>query len=297
MNGFVSSLCDMDSIAIPEEMLDMRIDEQAVENELSSLSLRYAAESTVNSAAPGDTVFCRADNGSYPDGRTIILYTGVSIPGAEAAAAAVVGRSTGDVFTAALSGRDASLTVEKIIRRTPVEINDGLIASIGIDGVSTVDEYRSLLCKKALENLRLERVKEITRYIMDEMVSRSTFIYDEGEMDTQVKLAWDDFTRQYAEMGMELDASFEDIKDSVVFQIKQEMLAKAFCESRGIEVDKSAIEADADQMVEMMTLMGEDVPDRAELVDEAYAGACLNHVFDYIDGVIAEKMGGSNGSC
>ena len=296
MNGFVSSLCDIDGIAIPEEMLDIRVDEQAVEEELSRLSLRYAKESAVDSAAPGDIVYCRADKDSYPDGRTIILYTGVSIPGAEAAAEAAIGRSVGDTFSAPLSGRDAALTIEKITRRTPVEINDVLIASMGIEGVSTVDGYRSYLRKKFFDNLRLERSKEIIRYIMDEMVSRSAFVYDEDEMDKQVQRAWEDFTGQYAEMGMELDATPDDIRESVVYQAKQEMLGKAFCESRGITVDRSGIEADADQMLEMMRLMGEEVPDKDELLEQAYSGACLNHLFDYIDGMIAGKMGGSNGN-
>lgn len=45
MNGTVTKLCDIDSIAIPEPMLELHVDEQRVEEELQQLSLRYAKES------------------------------------------------------------------------------------------------------------------------------------------------------------------------------------------------------------------------------------------------------------
>lgn len=44
MNGFVTKLCDIDSIEIPKEMLEIHVDEQQLEEELSALSLRYAKE-------------------------------------------------------------------------------------------------------------------------------------------------------------------------------------------------------------------------------------------------------------
>ena len=83
MKGFVTKLCDIDSIEIPKEMLEIRVDEQQLEEKLSALSLRYAKEEPTETAQAGDTVFCQADRESYPDGRTILLYTSVPLPGAE----------------------------------------------------------------------------------------------------------------------------------------------------------------------------------------------------------------------
>lgn len=47
MNGSVSRLCDIDSIVIPEDMLDVKVDEARIEEEIKALALRYANESQV----------------------------------------------------------------------------------------------------------------------------------------------------------------------------------------------------------------------------------------------------------
>ena len=119
MKGSVSKLCDVDRIAIPEELLEVKIDEACVEDGLKALSLRYAAETAADTVEAGDIVHCRADKAAYPDGRTVLLFTGTEIPGAEAAAANAIGKRVGDVFAAQLLEKNAELCVEKIVRRIP----------------------------------------------------------------------------------------------------------------------------------------------------------------------------------
>lgn len=119
INGSVSKLYDIDSIAIPAELLALCVDEQQVEQSVRQPALRYASEAPADAVQPGDVVRCRADAASYPDGRTILLFPGMALPGAEAAEQAVLGRGVGDEFSAPLCGRNAVLTVEGITRRTP----------------------------------------------------------------------------------------------------------------------------------------------------------------------------------
>ena len=295
MNGTVTKLCDIDSIAIPEPMLEMHVDEQRVEEELQQLSLRYAKESATQSVAAGDIVYARADKDSYPDGRTILLYTGMAVPGAEAASKAALGLAVGAAFTAALADKTVTLTIEKIVHRTPVEVNDALIASIGIDGVTTVDGYRTYLREKAMADLQMERSKEIIRYLMDQMAAGSTFVYDEAAMDAYIQSNMEDFAAECDEEDM--DVSPEEIRESVIAQAKQGWMAEAFCQSRGIVLDEAMIEQQADQMQEMMSLMGEKVPERAELLDMVRQGEAMNHLFEYIDTIVEQKLGGSNGNC
>ena len=44
MKGYVTKLCDIDSIGIPDEMLEVHIDKERIENQIAALSLRYANE-------------------------------------------------------------------------------------------------------------------------------------------------------------------------------------------------------------------------------------------------------------
>lgn len=294
MKGFVTKLCDIDSIEIPKEMLDIHVDEQQVEAELSALSLRYAKEEPAETAQTGDVLFCRADRESYPDDRTILLYTSVPLPGAEDAAKLALGKETGDCFTAKLAGKNVTLTVEKIVRRTPVAVNDDLIAQLGIAGVATVEDYRNYLRNKAQKDLELESSKAVVRYILEQMEAGSTFEYDRQEMDAYIRKNMEQYLRESQEAGFE--ESPEELREAVLAQEKQNWMVEAFCKSRGIEIDRAEAEAQADQMLEMMQLTGEPVPDREELVEMELQNACFDGLMGYIEKMLEKKTGGSHGN-
>lgn len=42
MKGYVTKLCDVDSIQFPAELLQTHVDTQLIEKEINALSLRYA---------------------------------------------------------------------------------------------------------------------------------------------------------------------------------------------------------------------------------------------------------------
>lgn len=294
MNGSVSRLCDIDSIAIPADMLEISVNEQDVEDGVKALAMRYAAESEAGTAERGDVVHCRADETAYPDGRTVLIFTGIEMPCAEEAAKAAIGKKPGDVFETQLAGKTVKLTVEKIIRRTPVEVNDALIASIGIDGVATVEEYKNHLREKALADVSLEKHKMASIYLLDKLIDGSEYSYDEAEFEEFFRQNLSAYSAEDEMMGMQADP--DELRQSALRQQKQCWAAEAFCKSRGIEIDKAAAEADADQMKEMMELMGEEVPPHEELVEMALQSAYFDALFGYMDGIIEKRIGGSNGN-
>lgn len=293
MNGFVSNLYDIDSIVIPEEMLNISVDEQRVEDEVGTLALRYAKEEFVDQAEKGDLVYCQADKETYPDGRTILVYTGVAMPGAEKAAEAVLGSKAGDTVKTEIAGKALELTIEKILRRTPVEVTDELVAGIGIEGVTTLDEYRKHVSDKIKEDIMLENEKAIVRYYLDQMTENSTYVYDEKEMEDYIKTMTERYMKEAETMGEPEDMDDfldpEYMKESITAQAKQGWMAEAFCKSKDIEIDRAAIEEDADKTIEMMELMGEEVPDRSEIVEMTLNNAYFDGLFAYINKLIEEK--------
>ncbi len=289
MKGYVTKLCDVDSIEIPEEMLAVHVDAERIEAEINALSLRYADEISAIICAEGDIVRCKADEESYPDKRTIILFTGAALPAADAAAKAAVGKKLGESFKTELAGKPVTLTVSKITRRSPVEVNDALIASIGIEGVSTVEGYRAYLTAKATEDANMENSKAIMRYIMEQMISTSEFEYDEAAMTAAVEQA----KVELAAMPMEGYApTDEELAESVMFQHKQGWVAEEFCRRHGIKIDEENVKQQAEQLGQMMELMGETVPDEAELLDMARTEACLTPLFEHLNNIIMQKIGG-----
>lgn len=298
MNGVVNRLCDIDSIAIPEELLKITVDEQQIDREVKQLALRYAKETQVDSVSRGDQVYAKADPKSYPDGRTILIYTGLQMPGAEAAAAALIGRHTGEKIETVLNEKTVTLTIEKIIHRTPAAVTDELAAGMGLEGVSDLESYRTYLRDKMAADQQMEKEKEITRYILDQMVKNSTFSYDEAEMEAHVQAQMEQYQQEAEQYGEELeDMSQDEMKEGIIAQEKQTWIVKAFCESKSINVDTSSAEEDADRMIEMMQLIGEEVPDREEMIELAVQDAYFGALLEYIDKMVKQKKGGSHGNC
>lgn len=294
MNGKVDKLYDIDSIVIPEELLNVSVDEQRIDDEVGMLSLRYARESLADTAAESDLVYAKADPESYPDGRTILLYTAMDMLGAEEAAKAVIGKKAGDVVSTVLAGKNVTLTIEKVLHREPVEVTDGLIAGMGIEGVSDIEAYRVYLREKMITDLKMENNKEIVRHILNVMTENSTYSYDEKEAKAQMMAMAEQYQKEYEQMGETV--TVEEICEGMIAQEKQMWMAKAVCENKGIEVDTSSAEEDADRMIEMMQLTGEPVPDREEMIQMAVQDAYFNGLMSYIDSMVQQKVGGSDGN-
>ncbi len=291
MKGYVTKLCDIDSIDIPAELLETHVDARLIEEELNALSLRYAKESDADCAAKGDIVHCQADGGSYPDGRSILLFTDTALPGAETAVRAVLGKSVGDTFDTELAGKFVTLTVKKIIRRTPVAVDDALVASLGMDGVSTVEDYRTYLTEKAQADAKLEQSKVVMRYLVDELLNRSEFTYDQAEMAEQIEKAKAECAAMPESEDFPLPSE-EELAQSVMSQLQQGWAAEAYCKKIGFTPDEDEVKQQAQQMGQMMELMGEAVPSEEELLDMARTDACLTPLFMHINDIIMQKMGG-----
>lgn len=290
MKGTVTKLYDIDSIEIPEEMLDIHVEDAAIENKVQLLSLRYAKESEEKTAVKGDIVYCKADADSYPDGRTVILFTDTEMPGAEQASQEAIGKSVKDSFSAVLFDKTAVLTVQKVIRRSLAEVNDDLVCSVGIEGVKTLDEYRAYLKTQALENMRTEKEKEIAQYFLSELENSSEYAYDEKEMEALIQTSVEQYAAESAEFGEEIDP--DEVKAFVISQAKQGWIAEAFCKSRDIQIDMEEIKANAEQMLEMEALAGGEVPDKTEYIEMLVQNAQFDALFGYIHKIANGKFGG-----
>lgn len=290
MKGVVTSLYPLEKVDLPEEFLDVAVSPEQVEEALNRLSLRYAEEGEADTVQAGDTVYCHADPDSYPDGRTILLYPGIQMPGAEEAAQALTGRRAAESFSTTLGEKEVTLTIEKIVRPVPVEVNDALIASMGIEGVNTVEEYRAYVAEKMRQDAMTEKHKLAMAYVERWLEENSTFAFEEGELEEAVTENRDAIVADYLEYDLPAPSESE-MREAILMQNKQIWLSKVLCEQRGMEIDAAQAEEEADQMLEMLTLMGEEVPSREKLLEQSLENGYLNAYFTIVDEYVGGKLG------
>lgn len=295
MKGFINVLYDINCIEIPDDMLKVCVDEQRVEEEIQKLSLRFAKETMADLVEKGDIVYCQADKESYPDGRTILVYTGLDIPGTETAIEALVGRKPGDVAETVIGKKSVTLTIETIIHRTPVDVNDVLISNMGIDGVNTVEDYRNDVRMQMFKDLLMEKKKMATKYIIDQLLEKSTYSYDEAMMDAYVDSMMPQYMKELEEFGETM--SEEEVRASIIDQCKENWMAQAFCKQHGVEIDEAAVDEEVDRMIEMMELTGEPVSDRDEIREMMLQNEYFNGLIGHINRIIEQKAGEVCGSC
>lgn len=164
-----------------------------------------------------------------------------------------------------------------------------LLPPWGSKAFPTVADYTAYIREKMLGDLRMERSKEITGILVDTMDKESEFACDPAILDEIVAAQEEMYAADYAAAGIEI--SPEDLRRSILAQTRQAWLAEAFCIERGIEIDRESAEQYADQMIEMMTLMGEEVPERSVMLEMALENEYFRGFYDYIDGLIARRMG------
>lgn len=287
MKGTVTKLYDIDRIVIPEELLDLHVEDCVVDDKVQLLSIRYAKESDADVVMKGDTVYCKADEASYPDHRSVILFTASNLPNAQEANEQVIGKAVNETVSTTLAKKDVTLTIQKIIRRTPVEINDALIDNLQIDGVKTVEEYREYLKNQMRQDMIMERHKAIFYHFMTELRTHSEFVYDQKEMDDYIQ----QMIAQYPPEALG-DMDPKEVEESVACQVKEGWVADAFCTCHNIEIDPKEVEETVAQMMEMQALMGEEVPSKEEMTEMYLQNAKFNAFYEFVDTIATEKLGG-----
>lgn len=291
MKGRVAELCLPRDIELPKGFLEVALDAGAVESEIRRLSARFAKMAEADTVTVGDIAHLRADGGPLDDGREVLLFTGIEMPGAETAGSDVIGRAVGESFDTEIFGEGVRLTVTGSVRPIPAEVDDGLIASMGIDGITTVSEYRDYVGEKMLSEKRFEKAKEATYFIISEMVKRSTFIYDGDELDSYVKDNKDALLSEYLAAGME-EPAFEEIRDAMLEQQKQNWLAVAFCDEWGVSVDVDSAMSQVDDMIEMYRMMEMEAPSREELAEESVLNAYVSGMYSAVETFVKGQMEG-----
>lgn len=281
MNARVVKLYDLASVTVPKEMTAWQVTDAQVEEQLVLLRKLAAQEISAEKAEAGDCVVCACDHGALA-GRTVLLYPGQKIPSAESAEETVLGLSAGAAFTADLNG-EVSLKVQKVIRRQASQMSDELIAGLGIEGVSTVAAYRAWYIQQTSEDNKAQALKSIKIYILTTLAERSEFEIDEAELDTWAMGQIEEIKKVAPEMlgnPDDYEIMLPMLKEQVIENFKQELVMKAFCESRGFtftpDMFADKVAETLQQAADMPGMEMDETQCAEMLVNNAYVEQALN---------------------
>lgn len=278
MEARVIKLYDASHVVPPAELTRWKVEDGQIDARLELLSHLCAGETEVDVAAKGDCVICTARSGA-PDDRKILLYPGHSLPGAAQAERACVGLKAGALFSSGINGVEMELTVDRILRRIPAAIDDALVREQGIEGVSTVEEYRLWFSKTAGEKNRERALKQVKNFLLDTIAANSVFELDEEEFEREAeRQAEEAYARQSAVAGSDLgdrESYLRSVKEACILGAKRSLAEQALCEAHGFtykpEMFMDELKAMAQSMPDMEPMLADyaDMYTRNAYADKA----------------------------
>lgn len=184
MNSKLTCCFNYQTLTIPEELRRWKIPAEEIEKELHSLAGDHASDQPVeNEIRAEDSVRCQCVRCTDPDwqGRTVLLYPGRKLPGAEQAEAAVLGKKAGDCFSCTLGCAEMELKVLEALRRVEPEIGPELMWILNIPGVETVEDFFHWYHQQHDPERRQKAAFGIVGFWMKEATARSEFYIDPQE--------------------------------------------------------------------------------------------------------------------
>ena len=278
MRSKVTALYEIDKIAVPAALCAWQVSDAEIDGRIAALSLEYAAEMPAETAAAGDSVFCRgAENAPLSD-RTVLLFPGRAIPGAESAETAVVGKKAGEQVAVTVAGTETTLTVEKILRHVPAPVDDALIRKLGIDGVQTLAAYRAWFREEQEQQNRSMAVQQITSHLLQTLTECSAYAVDGEEMDGWTGQRAEQMFQYMLEEGEDPrlpEEGFEILTDeqaiaqiarSLEPRFKETLICQTLCQENGIRFTAE----DVREELEQYRAQGAENVDEAQILDNKY---------------------------
>lgn len=191
MKSKIADCYDYRKLDVPKELGRWHIPDSEIEAELEALAKDHSGEEEITEEIKnGDCVRCiciKSEEESWQN-RTVLLYPGRSLSGAEDAEEAVLGKKQGEEFVCQIRGKGLTLKIRQVVRIHMMKIDDGLAAELGIPGVQTVEDYYRWYHEQHDKERKEKACIRIARYWFEEMAKRSVFDIDEEE-----KRAWCDY--------------------------------------------------------------------------------------------------------
>lgn len=188
MNSKMVKCFDYRTLEVPQELRKWQDGDpnKEIADELERLARDYSREKQIESEiCIGDSVQCtctEAKNENWLK-KPVLLFPGRNLPGAGDAEEKAVGKKAGDIFSCMIDEQELMLQVEKVIRRTNVQVGPELIELLQIPQVHTVEDYYRWYHEKHDPEKRNKACIRLVQYWLTEVLNRSEIFIDESEKE------------------------------------------------------------------------------------------------------------------
>lgn len=184
MKSRIVNLFDYNTLEIPDELKKWHYPDDEIYRELDALSADKAEQIKVNGEIiEGDCVKCRCVKCAEMkwSKRSILLYPGRNIPGAEDAEKEILGHKIGDEIVCTVGEWEMTLLAAEAVRNVPAKVDDAFAKSLGIAGVESVSDYMRWYRGQHDAERKTKKSYEIIHYWLDQTARHSVYEIDEEE--------------------------------------------------------------------------------------------------------------------
>lgn len=200
MRSRLLSLADCSSLITDPIVESLPLEEitHNVEQDLQNLCMQCKQTVCASSVAMGDTV-CLNLESQLPKFHRKGLYLCVGAGLFDAALEATLpGKTVGSVYSADLQGHTVTVAVEQCLRTQIPEPSDALIAGLGQEGITTLEQYRLQTAEQYKAMYREYYLQYLANEHMEQWFDASSWNIDPQERELFVQAAKQQYERECA---------------------------------------------------------------------------------------------------
>lgn len=191
MKSTITKLYDRSQYQPGDQLRRWRVSQQQIQAKLDKLCADHAGEMDVEIVCAGDSVACRGESQSPLWNRPLLLfYPGHGLCD-KALEDAILGMTVGESKTVSTAGIRVTLTVTRIVRRVPSPLTDELVRLEKMEGVDTVEAYKTWYRKTTEEANREQALHAVIKDILRTITENSEVSIDPEEESAWCKAAGD----------------------------------------------------------------------------------------------------------
>lgn len=250
MNSKVIHIPDLNGFQADPELTAIVVTEDEVQEKIVHLAKIHGELTEQDEITAGCGVICENE-----EGRKILLYPSLGMPGLAEAENEVKGKRAGDSFQTVVAGKNMALTVKQILLYRSCEIDDTLAQKAGMEGVFTLEDLKVKIEGDLKEKKRQEASRMLIMEMHQYLCSNAETVLDEEEIEAWTKEQARISYEENLEMGIDLrftETGEMVTEEEIIKQLAEDMrlsfvsmlVNQKFCEERGFTSEKEGMEAD-----------------------------------------------------
>lgn len=250
--SIIRKLYDFRQVSIPEKLLELKVSQKAVDQELAGTADRFLTiEPVEDEITTGDIVAVELPDDAEASGtKTVQVNMGLGFYNEELEAG-LMGLRRGAEAEIPVAGRPVPVRVVRVKRRMVPSLTDALIQRLNLEGVSTVEDYRHYLVRQNADRVRQGKEGVLCDFVLKGVLAQSEI----GEVDPESRdyhLIFDYFKAQMTALAARSndtletflsksmgpkDSAGEDgwqkLREHCKAQVKLSCLARAYADQNG----------------------------------------------------------------